>query len=108
MSTVQLWLKGGLLVGKQITPGAPWQITLDEATRARLTGSSGPAGWLGLNDAAKFLGVSKSQAAHLVKAKKIDAVRVQDGKRQVWKMDVNSYVSRTQRGLFDQIGNENI
>lgn len=105
MSTVQRWLQDGLLVGKQVAAGAPWQITLDEATRARLTGGSSPEGWVGLTQAASFLGVSKSQVAHLVHGGKIDAVRVQDGKRTVWKIDVNSYASRHQRGLFDQMAN---
>jgi DNA invertase Pin-like site-specific DNA recombinase len=105
MSTIQRWLQDGLLVGKQIAAGAPWQITLDEETRARLTGGCAPEGWVGLTSAAQFLGVSKGQVAHLVHAGKIDAVRVQDGKRVVWKIDVNSYASRHRRELFDQIGN---
>jgi DNA invertase Pin-like site-specific DNA recombinase len=105
MSTIQRWLKDGLLVGKQIAAGAPWQIILDEATRARLTGGNTPEGWVGLTAAAQNLGVSKSQVAHLVHAGKINAVRVQDGKRMVWKLDVISYASRHQRGLFDQIAN---
>jgi len=105
MSTIQCWLKDGLLVGKQIAAGAPWQIMLDDATRARLTGGNAPNGWVGLSCAAKFLGASKSSVAYLVKTGKIDAVRVSDGKRMVWKMDVNSYSSGNQRSLFDQIDN---
>ena len=105
MSTVQRWLQDGLLVGKQVAACAPWQITLDETTRARLTGGASPEGWVGLTQAARFLGVSKGQVAHLVNGGKIDAVRVQDGKRTVWKIDVNSYASRHQPGLFDQMGN---
>ena len=105
MSTVQRWLQDGLLVGKQVAACAPWQITLDETTRARLTGGASPEGWVGRTQAARFLGVSKGQVAHLVNGGKIDAVRVQDGKRTVWKIDVNSYASRHQPGLFDQMGN---
>ena len=105
MSTIHRWLKDGLLVGKQIASGAPWQITLDESTRSRLTGGSAPDGWVGLTSAARHLGTSKSNVAHLVKSAKINAVRVQDGKRTVWKMDVNSYTSNNQLSLFDQIDN---
>lgn len=105
MSTIQRWLKDGLLIGKQMVAGAPWQITLDEETRARLTGKSAPDGWLSLTDAATYLGISKSHVAHLVNTKKVNAVRVPDGKRMCWKIDVLSYACRDQRELFDQIGN---
>jgi hypothetical protein len=66
MSTIQRWPKDGLLVGNQIA--VPWQITLDESTRSGLTGGSAPDGWAGLTSAARHLGTSKSNVAHLVKA----------------------------------------
>jgi len=103
MSTIQRWLKDGLLIGKQITPGAPWQITLDIETRKRLTGGDAPEGWVGLTAAAKYLNTSKAQVAYLVKTGKIDAVRTTVGKRLCWKINVLSYGYTGQTQLFDQI-----
>ena len=108
MSTIQRWLRDGLLVGKQLTPCAPWQIILDTETRKRLTDGDAPKGWVGLTAAANYLNTSKAQVAYLVKAGKIDAVRTTVGKRTCWKIDVLSYGCMDQTQLFDQMNTEHI
>ncbi len=108
MSTVQRWLKEGLIVGKQLTPGAPWQIILDTETRNRLTGGDAPQGWIGLTAAAEYLNTSKAQVAYLVKTGKIGAVRTSVGKRSCWKIDVLSYRYMDQTQLFNQMNTEHI
>lgn len=98
--TIHRWLHNGLLPGKQIAPSAPWQIILTEETRKRLTQGDAPAGWVGLTQAAKELGLSKSNVAYLVETGKLDAVRVTVGNRQVWKIDVSSTSCGRQQKLF--------
>ena len=105
MSTVHRWLREGVLAGEQLTAGAPWRIVLTEAVRARLSGGDAPAGWVGLTEAARRLGVSKSQVAYWVKSGKLSAVRVTVGPRQCWRIDVASATCGKQAGLFDPISN---
>jgi excisionase family DNA binding protein len=89
-ATVQRWLKEGLLVGQQAVPGAPWRIVLSEDVRRRLGGGDAPAGWVGLSEAARRLGLGKSHAAYLVKQGKLKAVRTRVGSRYCWRIDVGS------------------
>lgn len=107
MSTVHRWLRDGVLAGEQLTAGAPWRIVLTEAVRERLAGSEAPKGWVGLTEAARRLGVSKSQVAYWVKSGKLPAVRVTVGKRRCWRIDVDSATCAKQGGLFDQMRNAN-
>lgn len=89
-STIQRWLRDGILPGQQLAPGAPWRIVLTDAIRKKLTAGEAPEGWVGLTEAAKRLGLSKQQVAYLVKREKLPAVRVRVGTRQYWKIDVDS------------------
>jgi len=102
VSTVHFWLRQGVLAGKQATPRAPWRIVLTEEVRRRLTGGNAPAGWVGLGEAARRLGVGKSLAAYWVKQGKLPAVRTTVGKRQCWRIDVSSATCARQGDLFDQ------
>jgi excisionase family DNA binding protein len=102
-STVQRWLKEGLLAGQQSVPGAPWRIVLTEETRRRLSGGDAPAGWVGLSEAARRLGMGKSHVAYLVKQGKLRAVRTRVGSRQCWRIDVASATCGRQSDLLDQI-----
>jgi len=102
-STVQRWLKEGLLAGQQSVPGAPWRIVLTEETRRRLSGGDAPAGWVGLSEAARRLGMGKSHVAYLVKQGKLRAVRPRVGSRQCWRIDVASATCGRQSDLLDQI-----
>ena len=102
MTTVHRWLRDGLLAGEQLTSGAPWRIVLTDEIRERLAGAQAPEGWVGLTEAARRLGVSKSLVAYWVKAGKLAAVRVTIGKRSCWKIDVESATCGQQQGLFEQ------
>lgn len=97
--TIHSWLREGLLAGDQITPGAPWSIALDEATRRRLAGRIAPAGWVGLAEAAHQLGVSKQTVSTWVKSGKLEAVRVARGRRKGWRINVSSTTCGAQSSL---------
>jgi DNA invertase Pin-like site-specific DNA recombinase len=102
-STVQRWLKEGLLAGQQSVPGAPWRIVLSEEVRRRLSGGDAPAGWVGLSEAARRLGMGRSHVAYLVKQGKLQAVRTRVGSRQCWRIDVASATCGRQADLLEQM-----
>ena len=102
-ATVQRWLKEGLLVGQQAVPGAPWRIVLSEEVRQQLSGGDAPAGWVGLSEAARRLGLGKSHVAYLVKQGKLKAVRTRVGSRHCWRIDVSSASCGRQADLLDQM-----
>jgi hypothetical protein len=64
MGTVHRWLRDGILAGEQLTPGAPWRIVLTDEIRDRLAGTQAPEGWVGVSEAGRRLGVSKSLVAY--------------------------------------------
>jgi DNA invertase Pin-like site-specific DNA recombinase len=101
--TVQRWLRDGVLAGHQSVSGAPWSIVLTEEVRRKLAGGEAPAGWVGLSEAARRLGLGKSQVVYLVKQGKLQAMRTQIGKRECWRIDVSSATCGRQRDLFDQM-----
>ncbi len=105
MSTVHRWLREGILAGEQLTPGAPWRIVLTAEVRRRLCGGEAPEGWVGLSEAARRLGLSKSHVAYLVKTGKLHAAQATVGKRRCWRIDVDSATCARQEGLFDQMTN---
>jgi len=105
MSTVHRWLRDGVLAGTQATIGAPWRIVLTDEVRRRLSGGDAPQSWVGLAEAARRLGLSKPNVAHLVKTGKLPAVRTQVGKRQCWRIDVSSNDCARQTSLFDRVNN---
>jgi excisionase family DNA binding protein len=94
--TIHAWLREGLLRGEQIMPGAPWRIALDDGTRRRLAGENVPAGWVGLAQAARRLGVSKQTVSSWVKSGKLQAVRVARGRRKGWRICIDSRASEKQ------------
>jgi hypothetical protein len=101
MGTIQRWLRDGVLAGEQSVSGAPWRIVLTDEVRRRLAGGDAPAGWVGLSEAARRLGVGKSLVAYWVKQGKLQAQRAQVGKRQCWRIDVSSATCAPQAELFD-------
>jgi excisionase family DNA binding protein len=105
MHTVHRWLREGVLAGEQAAPYAPWRILLPEDVRRRLVGGAVPEGWVGLDEAARRLGIGKSLVAHWVKQGKLKAVRTIVGKRQCWRIEVPSTDCGNQPELFDQMGN---
>ena len=105
MSTVHRWLREGILAGEQLTAGAPWRIVLTAEVRKRLSGGEAPEGWVGLTEAARRLGLSKSHVAYWVKTGKLTAVQATVGGRRCWRIDVNSATCAKQASLFDPINN---
>src|SRR5262249_14131743 len=105
MHTVHRWLRDGILAGQQVTPRAPWRILLTDDIRRRLAGGDAPADWVGLNEAARRLGLPKASVAHLVKQGRLRAVRTTVGKRECWKIGVSSANCGLQPELFDSMIN---
>ena len=80
IGTIYRWLADGFITGTQLTPGAPWQIRLDDELRSKVTDEA-PAGWLPLGAAAKALGVSQQTVLHKVQRGELAAVHVHHGRR---------------------------
>jgi excisionase family DNA binding protein len=108
MHTVHRWLREGVLAGEQLTPRAPWRITLTEATRRRLSGGSAPEGWVTLDEAARRLGRSKQWVLQLVKQGKLEAIRTTVGKREGWRIDVSTADGGRQGDLLDPMSNADL
>jgi len=68
-----------------------------------ISDSEAPAGWVGLSEAARRLGLGKSHVAYLVKQGKLKAVRTKVGTRQCWRIDVSSATCGRQADLLDQM-----
>lgn len=77
--TIYRWLRTGFLAGEQVTPGAPWQIRINQAVRDRIVPQA-PHGWLPLEHAAVALGVSRQTVLHRVQRGDLDAVYLNRGK----------------------------
>src|SRR6266540_1891076 len=95
--TIYRWLREGFIVGEQLTPGGPWHLRIDHAVRSRIAPEV-PEGWLGLDEAAKALGVARQTVLHRVQRGELPAVHVNRGKRKGLRIQVE----RDQAGLFDQ------
>jgi len=94
-STVHRWLADGFIAGEQITPGAPWQIRMNEALRSRFV-EKAPEGYVTIKEAKKILGVSRQTVLQRVKSGKISAVHVRKGKQ----IGIYIKVLNNQRSLF--------
>ena len=103
VSSIYRWLADGVLAGRQATPGAPWRIPLPREVRDRLTGGEAPAGWVGVSEAARRLGLSTSHVSYMVKTGKLPAVRARVGKRTCWRIDVSSATCGRQTDIVDQM-----
>ena len=94
--TLYRWMKDGFITGEQITPGAPWRIRIDQTLRDRIR-SETPDGWLGLDEAAKALGIARQTVLHKVQRGQLRAVYVNRGRRKGLRIQVE----HDQPGLFD-------
>ena len=101
-ATIYRWLADGFLTGEQLTPGAPWQIRIDQTVRDRLTPDV-PDGWLRLADAARALGAARQTVLHKVQRGELEAVHVNQGRRKGLRININT----PQPGLFDQPNERN-
>jgi excisionase family DNA binding protein len=100
--TLYRWIRDGFITAEQITPGAPWRIRIDQALRNRIQPEA-PEGWLGLDDAAKALGVARQTVLHKVQRGQLQAVHVNRGRRKGLRIQVKP----DQTGLFDTIDRRN-
>jgi DNA invertase Pin-like site-specific DNA recombinase len=95
--TIYRWLRDGFLTGEQLTANAPWRIRIDQAVRDRVRPDV-PDGWVGLDEAAKALGMARQTVLHKVQRGELKAVHVNRGRRKGLRINVSSH----QAGLFDQ------
>ena len=94
--TLYRWLRDGFIIGEQLTPGAPWQIRIDQALRDKIRPEA-PAGWLPLDAAAQALGVARQTVLHKVQRGELQAVHVNRGRRKGLRIQAKP----DQAGLFD-------
>ena len=80
-STVHRWLADGFIAGEQITPGAPWQIRVNEELRKRFL-EKAPPGYVPMQQATRLLGVTRQTVLQRVKRGELEAVHVRRGKRK--------------------------
>ncbi len=79
--TIYRWLRDGFITGEQLTPGGPWHIRIDDALRAKVVGEV-PQGWVGLDAAAKTLGIARQTVLDRVRRGELRAVHVNRGRRR--------------------------
>jgi excisionase family DNA binding protein len=96
-STLHRWLKDGFIVGEQLTPGAPWQIRVNDALRRRLV-QAAPEGYLVMQEATKLLGVTRQTVLQRVKRGELEAVLLHEGRRKGLRIKV----SNDNPGLFER------
>jgi hypothetical protein len=87
-STLHRWLIAGIIIGEQLTPGAPWRIRMTDELRARFV-EEAPPGYLPMLEARLRLGVSRQtllrrvkRGDQRVKRGDLDAVHVRRGQRR--------------------------
>jgi hypothetical protein len=91
-STIHRWLADGFIAGEQITPGAPWQIRITDELRSQFL-KEAPDGYVTMKEAKIILGVSRQTVLNRVKAGKLSAVHVRQGKQ------IGLYIKVTKRQL---------
>jgi biotin operon repressor len=96
-STLHRLLNAGIILGEQVTPGAPWRIRLTKDVMARFNSDAGE-GFLPMREAMKALGVSRQTIWQRVKRGELEAVHVMRGKQKGLRIKA---IAR-QPELFDQ------
>ena len=95
-STLHRWLNAGLVVGEQLTPGAPWRIRITEELR-NLFVNNAPPGYVPVVDAMRRLGVSRQTLWQRVKSGELEALHVRQGQHKGLRIKVVDPPT----GLFD-------
>jgi DNA invertase Pin-like site-specific DNA recombinase/predicted DNA-binding transcriptional regulator AlpA len=80
-STIHRWLADGFIAGEQVTPGAPWQIRITDALRARIVPQA-PSEYLPMLEATHKLAVSRQTVLQRVKRGELEALLVRQGRRK--------------------------
>ena len=80
-ATLYRWLASGFIRGEQHGPGGPWRIRIGEELRAKIT-SDAPEGWVGLEHAARRLGVAKQTVLDRIRRGELNAVYANRGQRK--------------------------
>jgi DNA invertase Pin-like site-specific DNA recombinase len=80
-STLHRWLTAGIIVGEQLTPGAPWRIRMTDELRAHFV-EEAPPEYLPMLDATLRLGVSRQTVLQRVKRGELEALHVRRGRRK--------------------------
>lgn len=107
MGTIHRWLREGVVAGKQTTPGAPWRIVLTDEVRRKLSGGDAPEGWVGVGEAARRLGLSKSHVVYLIKTGRLEAMRVAFHTRRCWRINLDLATCGRQAEMFNEKTNNN-
>jgi predicted DNA-binding transcriptional regulator AlpA len=97
-ATIYRWLRDGFVTGEQLTPGAPWQIRIDQQLRDRIRPQA-PDGWLPLSQAASHLGVARQTVLNKVQRGELNAIYLTQGRRKGLRIQVGY----GQAGLFDTL-----
>ena len=95
-SSIHRWLADGFIQGEQVTPGAPWQIRMNEELRSRVVADAPPE-FLPMLEATMKLGVSRQTVLQRVKRGELVAVLVRQGRRKGLRIKVVEQLST----LFD-------
>jgi len=97
-STIHRWLADGFIAGEQVTPGAPWQIRINDQLRSRIV-EQAPPEYLPMLEATLKLGVSRQTVLQRVKRGELQAVLVRQGRRKGLRIKVVNQ----QPTLFEQL-----
>jgi len=95
-ATIYRWLRDGFVTGEQLTPGAPWQIRIDQQLRDMVRPQA-PDGWLPLGQAAARLGVARQTVLNKVQRGELNAIYLTRGRRKGLRIQAG----HGQAGLFD-------
>ena len=80
-SSIHRWLADGFIAGEQVTPGAPWQIRINEELRSRIV-QQAPPEYVPMIVATAKLGVSRQTVLQRVKRGELKAVLVRQGRHK--------------------------
>lgn len=86
-TTIYRWLRNGFIEGEQLTPNGPWHIRITDDIRRRVVPDI-PDGWVGLDQAARALGVARQTVLHKVQRGELQAVHVNRGRRKGLRINV--------------------
>ncbi|WXK38035.1 recombinase family protein [Mycetohabitans rhizoxinica] len=95
-STLHRWVNDGFVAGEQPTPGAPWRIRITDALRSRFVENC-PDGYVAMQIATQWLGVTRQTVLQRVKRGELDAVLICRGRRKGLRIKV----VRDQSDLFE-------